>query len=494
MPLSLALKTATLASHLPVVKPANLPPDQQSSTMRRRIFGSRIKPTTSPSTYELAGRSTFALVHGAILRYHSAFGDDQNGNATPDNTHFLNATSIVCVTDMIPGFKWVLEIKTKSKGHGIRSPMKKSKNSKSLVDRRVDLSKLPWEVVDGLQAWYLVFEGANLMAEWMTLLRGAVADIKEREIKADKSPAKTPKSKGSAKSPAKAKSPTQIDSPTSTVTESLPSTSPSSSRRSFLRGSVEGSFSNRNSLVEPRNSISEVQSTSGRSNSSVPEEGTAIPRVRQPSQQDIALTAFRISAFEEDLASFIPPTLTEQQSSSTPELHISTISLNSTSEQCHSAPSLTPNLSHYSHKRASIISLQSRLSSHSSGLRTPYTAISPTSSPTPKPRRTLRRTISGESAKTNTSWKLLQSLPPPHPPPTGPLPIPPQSNYVAKGLNEGLFSRDVVMGVSPVLERDTPREVVRRTPRSSPYVGSPPENDVLGSINMLTGSVKTANS
>ena len=37
--------------------------------------------------------------------------------------------------------------------------------------------------MDGLQAWYLVFENPHLMTEWMTILRVVVGELKEREVK-----------------------------------------------------------------------------------------------------------------------------------------------------------------------------------------------------------------------------------------------------------------------------------------------------------------------
>ena len=489
MPRSLALRTATISTPLPVVKPAGPSQTQQKSKMRNRLFGGSNKPPTSPTAYELAGRSTFALVHGAILRYHSAFGLDQNDNAPPDSTHFLNGESIVCVTDAIQGFKWVLEVKTWSKGLGIRSPIKKTKSARNLAEKKVDLNQLPWGVVDNLQAWYLVFENPNLMTEWMTQLRAAVHGIKERELRCEKSTPKPPKasrtpSKENRKK-SKAKSP-QVSSPTSTITESLPS-SPASSRKSFPRVSLDGITSQRNSIVDVVNARRPSTATQRQSGSSFEDTGPVQLRRRQPSQQDIALTAFRISALEEDLASFVPPSATDQ---STPELKITSPSLKSDTEPAHSAAPPTPNMSHYANKRASIISLQSRLSSlSSSSPRTPRTAVSPSASPNPpRHRRTLRRTISGESSRTSTSWKHLQNVPPPHPPPTGPLPTPPsQPNYIPRSGLTGadLFSSDgeslcydpresMILGISPVFEADTPNTLLQATPRSSPLIEPSP--------------------
>src|SRR5579859_2471925 len=227
MPLSLALKTATLVTTLPVVQAAGPQDSAPPSKVRQFFLRSKDKPNADgPRSYEFGGRSTYVLVHGSILRYHSAFGDDLKNTATPDSTHFLNASSIACVTDAVQGFKWVLEIRTWSKGMGIKSPIKRTKSTKNLKDRNVDLTRAPWGVVDGLQAWYLIFETPNLMTEWMTLVRAAVAEIKDREARGEKSP-KTPKSsrtpiKSPAKTPKHIKSP-RISSPTSSVTESLPS-------------------------------------------------------------------------------------------------------------------------------------------------------------------------------------------------------------------------------------------------------------------------------
>jgi hypothetical protein len=493
MPLSLALKTATIATPLPVVKTGGPQDNAQPSKVRQFLFGSRDKPNPAgPKEYEFGGRSTYALVHGSILRYHSAFGDDLKNTATPDSAHFLNPSSIVCVTDAVQGFKWVLEIKTWSKSHGIKSPIKKSKSTKNLKDRSVDLTVAPWGVVDGVQAWYLIFETPNLMSEWMALVRAAVSEIKERESRGEKSP-KTPKSvktpiKSSGKTSKHSKSP-RISSPPSSVSESLPS-SPSSSRKSFLTNGL----SNRNSLIENNSSEEKVGG-----NSSNLDAGVGMrQRSRQPSQQDIALTAFRISAYEEDLADFVPPVSIE----STPDIR-----LPPDSGIEHHHPALTPNLSHYAHKRASIISLQSRLSSLSSGPRSPNTSIvSPTSSPTTnhsRRRRTLRRTYSGESSKTNGSWKHLQALPPPHPPPTGPLPVPPMHNYPYSGSASGdLFGKrdslvydkreSLILGISPVFEADTPKTLRDVTPRSSPCIESRSTMGNLNGVENIMYSVKVA--
>jgi hypothetical protein len=487
MPLSLALRTATIATPLPVIKAADSSQDKETGK-RFGLFKSTPKPVASPRNYEFDGRSTYALVHGAILRYHSAFGAHPNEQATPDGTHFLNGGSIVCVTDAIQGFKWVLQIRTTSaKGHGLRSPLKVQKSTKNLRDRYIDLTRAPWGIVEGVQTWYLIFETPNLMTEWMALLREEVLDIKDREAKADKSPGKTPKSMRSTptiKSPSKSmgvKSP-RMSSPTSSVSESLPS-SPSSSRKSFL--GREGMGSTRNSIVDilqsKRSSLIENGDDS-RGGSPSNALGESVQRRRQPSQQDIALTAFRISAYEDDLTSFVPPSASE---GSTPEVRVTSPSSRSESEHSHSHhTALTPNLSHYQHKRASIISLQSRLSSLSSGPRTPNTNGISSSSSSPSPnrrRRALRRTISGESSNTNSSWKHLQNLPPPHPPPTGPLPIPPsQSNYLAtSNFATDLFSpresiydnrESLILGISPVFETDTPKTLRDMTPRGSPVV------------------------
>jgi hypothetical protein len=489
IPHSLALRTATISTPLPIVKPARPSQTKQKSKMRNRFFGARNKQVASPTAYELAGRSTFALVHGAILRYHSAFGFNQNDNTPPDSTHFLNGESIVCVTDAIQGFKWVLEIKTWSKGSGIRSPIKKTKSARKLAEKKVDLNQLPWEVVDNLQAWYLVFENPSLMTEWMTQLRAAVHSINERELRGERSTPKATKasrtlSKENRIKSNKVKSPLN-SSPTSTITESLPS-SPASSRKSFPRESIDGITSKRNSIVDVVNARRPSTATQEPSASSLEDIGQAQLRRRQPSQQDITLTAPRISAFEEDLASFVPPSVTEQW---TPELKITSPPLKSDTEPAHSAAPLTPNLSHYANKRASIISLQSRLSSLSSSPRTPRTAVTPSSSPNaPLHRRTLRRTISGESSGTNISWKHLQNIPPPHPPPTGPLPTPPsQPNYIPRSLLIGgdLFAADgespgydpresLILGISPVFEADTPNTILQATPRSSPLVDPNP--------------------
>ena len=506
MPRSLALRTATISTPLPIVKPAGPSQTHKRSKICNRFFGANHKPPASPAGYELAGRSTFALVHGAVLRYHSEFGLDQNDTAPPDSTHFLNGESIICVTDAIQGFKWVLEIKTWSKGFGIRSPLKKTKSARNLADKKVDLNQLPWEVVEGLQAWYLVFESPNLMTQWMTLLRAAVHNISERELKGEKSTPKPPKasrlpSKEYRKRSDIAKSP-QINSPTSTITESLPS-SPASSRKSFLRGSMDDTASKRSSIVDVVATRRPSTTNQRNSASSLEDLAQAQLRRRQPSQQDIALTAFRISAFEEDLASFVPPSVTEQP---TPELKITSSSLKSESEKSYSPAPLTPNLSHCPNKRASIISLQSRLSSLSSSPRTPRTAISPSSSPNPpRHRRTLRRTISGESSRTNNSWKHLQHVPPPHPPPTGPLPIPPsQPNYVPRTTLTGadMFAADgdslgydhresLILGISPVFETDTPKTLLQATPRSSPLM-EPSPLCCLSAGNTIPAAIKVA--
>lgn len=494
MPLSLALKTATVATTLPVVQAAGPQDGAPPSKVRQFLFGSRDKPNAAgPRSYEFGGRSTYVLVHGSILRYHSAFGDDLKNTATPDTTHFLNTSSIVCVTDAVQGFKWVLEIRTWSKGMGIKSPIKKTKSTKNLKDRNVDLTRAPWGVVDGMQAWYLIFETPNLMTEWMTLVRAAVAEIKDREARGEKSP-KTPKSsKTPIKSPSKnskhIKSP-RISSPTSSVTESLPS-SPSSSRKSFLTNGL----SNRSSLIENNSSEEKVSGSPTELDA-----GIALRRrSRQPSAQDIALTAFRISAYEDDLANFVPPTAAQE---TVPDIRLPSES----GVEHHHPPALTPNLSHYAQKRASIISLQSRLSSLSSGPRSPNVgAISPTSSPQPtgsRRRRTLRRTYSGESSKTTGSWKHLQSLPPPYPPPTGPLPVPPLPNYLTSGFGSDLFAKrdsimydqreSTILGISPVFETDTPKTLRDVTPRSSPHVESSATTDSLNSVENMMYSVKVA--
>lgn len=504
MPLSLALRTATVATQLPVIQAVG-ESEAQSAKKYRRFFGGHSKPLESPTNYELAGRSTYTLVHGAILRYHSAFGDDPDVNATPTSTHFLNGSSIAFVTDAVQGFKWVLEIKTWSKGHHtMRSPLKKSKSSKDIRDRNVDLTKAPWGVVDGVQAWYLIFETPNLMTEWMTVLRVAIADLKAREAKGEKSPSKTPKpalrtpTKSPAKQPRYMRSP-GTSSPATSISESLPS-SPSSSRKSFIGRGVDGFLSKRSSVAD--SALDEHSATTlfrRSSNQTAVDESPPPTGRRQPSQQDIALTAFRISAYEEDLASFVPPV----QEPTTPEIRLVANSIKSDSEYSHHSnhAALSPNLSYYSHKRASIISLQSRLSSVSSGLRTPNTAMSPTSSPAQKSRRrTLRRTISGESNKTNNSWKQYQNIPPPHPPPTGPLPEPPShSNYLhgsgyhaelfARRPSSGVFERreSLVLGISPVFETDTPKTLSHITPRSSPLIRSTP---AMGGIGSSVQSVK----
>src|SRR5579859_252787 len=409
MPLSLALRTSTLSIQLPVVRSPTLPQEEKVSKMKLKLFGHKPAPPPSPGTYELDGRSTFALLHGALLRYHSGFGDDLDRDAIPDNTHFMNGSTIICVTDALQGFKWVVEIKTNQKA--MRSPLKKSKSVMSIKDRPLDLSKFPWNVQDGIQVWYLIFESPSMMTEWMTVLRASVAELKEREVKGEKSPAKTPKTpKTPTKSPAKNMRSTQsinFGSPTSTISESLPS-SPASSTQSLFGTSALSS--NRRSIIEPplrrstadppnclagnarRRSIVDIAASDnpGRSSLIEPISPTTLEdesqpnlRRRQPSQQDIALDAFRISAYEDDLAAFVPPIVTElptpepQEETTTP-FTTSTAS----SETDHlSATVLTPNLSHYVNKHSSIISVQSRLSSVSSGPGTPRSAASPTSSP-----------------------------------------------------------------------------------------------------------------
>lgn len=463
--------------------------------MRSRLFGSNKKQqVSSPGMYELAGRSTFALVQGAILRYHSEFGDDPDGNATPDSTHFLNGSSIICVSDAIQGFKWVLEIKTFCKT-GIRSPIKRSKSKQNVHEKTIDFTKLPWGIVDGLQAWYLVFENAHLMTEWMTILRVAVTDIKEKEAKQPKSPGhKTPKgqSKSERKSGKKKIRTPLMNSPTSSSTESLPS-SPSSSRLSFLGRSMENYFGKPTSVTEEPEETSKRHSGGSIGSVTSVEGGHPQPRLRNPSQQDIALTAFRISAYEEDLADFVPPQPETSESSSrttiTPYLKTETALKKEPETQ--QAPPLTPNLTHSSSKRTSLISLQSRISSMSSGPRTPRSAVSPTSSPSlsashPRRRHNLGRTRSGESSKPESILlSPSKDLPPPHPPPTGPLPIPPTSQphsyYVARGDTTfdlfddavGFSQREsLILGISPVFETDTPKtlQLEDTTPRHSPKI------------------------
>jgi hypothetical protein len=187
-------------------------------------------------------------------------------------------------------------------------------------------------------------------------------------------------------------------------------------------------------------------------------------------------------------------------------LKITSPSLKSDAEPAHSAAPPTPNMSHYANKRASIISLQSRLSSLSSSPRTPRTTVSPSASPNPpRHRRTLRRTISGESSRTSTSWKHLQNVPPPHPPPTGPLPTPPsQPNYITRSALTGadLFSSDgeslsydpresMILGISPVFEADTPNTLLPATPRSSPRIEPSPLVGLSGG-DTVSAAIKVA--
>ena len=456
MTLCLALRTATIQTQLPAIRPVVTIPEPQSFKIKRRFFGSSTKDLKSRHGYELAGRSTFALVHSAILRYYSEFGDDINKDATPDDTHFLNGSSIICVTDAIQGFKWVLEVKTWAKGGLIKTPMNWSKSTQKLSEKKVDLTRLPWGIVDGIQAWYLVFETASSMTEWMTTLRATVVSIREKEAKAERFPARaTPKpTSRSLKQRVKNSSDTispQVSSPTNTLQERLPS-SPSSSRQSF-------------EILGKRDSIGEDIHSKRLSDRSM--DG-AQPRERHPSLQHIALTAFRISPFEDDLEAFVPP----YQSSPDSRTPLK----NPDPEPSHCVvPVLTPNLSHYSNKRASIASLQSRLSSLSSGPRTPltHTTVSPTASPAPpRHRRALRRTQSGESTKTNGSWKQHQNQGPPHPPPTCPLPLPPsmtaRCDYIAARQRESsVFDQleSLVLGISPVFETETPKTFLENTPR-----------------------------
>ena len=458
MTLSLALRTATIQTPLPVIRPAVTVQGPQSHKIKSRFFGSPTKPPKSPCEYELAGRSTFALVHGAILRYHSEFGDDINKDATPDNTHFLDGTSIVCVTDAIQGFKWVLEVKTWAKPGLIKSPMKGSKSTQKLVEKSVDLMRLPWGIVDGIQAWYLVFETAISMTEWLTVLRATIVSIRETEPKVERSPSSAnpkPTSRSSLNDPIKnSKNPIspQISSPISTLEESLPS-SPSRSPQS-------------SDLLGNRDSIGGDIHSKRLSDASTDETET---RRVQSSLQHIALSAFRISAFEGDLEAFVSSDQSTAEGGSSPK--------KSDPQPSHCViPALTPNISHYSDQRASTISLQSRISSLSSGPRTPltHTTVSPTASgPPPRPRRALRRTESGESASTNNSWKQHhQNHGPPHPPPTGPLPLPPQMtaqcNYIAAGERESsVFDQleSLILGLSPALDAETPKTFLENAPR-----------------------------
>lgn len=460
MSLSLALRTATIQTQLPVIRPAITAPTPQGSKIKRRFFGGSTKPPRSTNEYELVGRSTFALVHGAILRYHSEFGDDINTDAIPNNTHFLNGSSVICVTDAIQGFKWVLEVKTWAKGGLIKSPMKRSKSTQKLVEKNIDLTRLPWGIMDGIQAWYLVFETASSMTEWMITLRATVVSIREKEAKAEKAfPRGTPKttsrtsSKPLSKEREKTRSP-QPNSPTSSLDESLPS-SPSSSRTSFA-------------ILSQRGSVAEEVDSKRLSGGSL---DNSQPRRRRSSQQDIAVTAFRISSFEEDLEGFVLPDQSITERRMPPK--------NPDTESSRSAvPVLTPNFTHYSNKRDSIVSVQSRLSSLSSGPRTPlpHPTVSPTASPgQPRSRRTVRRTHSGELSNPNNSWKQHQNNPPPYPPPSGPLPIPPpliaQCNYIAAAQRgSSVFDQreSLILGISPLFETETPKTFLEATPRTSP--------------------------
>jgi len=456
--LSLALRTATIQTQLPVIRPAVTVQGPQSHKIKSRFFGGSTKHPKSPCEYELAGRSTFALVHGAILRYHSEFGDEANKDATPDNTHFLDGSSIVRVTDAIQGFKWVLEVKTWAGEGLINSPMKRSKSTQKLVEKKVDLTRLPWGIVDGIQAWYLVFETATSMTEWMTILRSTVVSIREREAKVERSPSRpTPKpiSPSSSKEPSKNSKNSrsaQVSSPISTLEESL-SSSPSSSPQSF-------------DLLGDRDSFGGDIHSKRLSDAST--DGAQTRQI-QSSLQHIALSAFRISAFEGDLEAFIPSDQSTAESRTSPKTPAP--------EPSHCIlPILTPNLSHYSNKRASTVSLQSRISSLSSGPRTPltHTTVSPTAStPPPRHRRALRRTQSGESASTNNSWKQHhQNHGPPHPPPTCPLPLPPpmtaQCDYIAAGHRESsVFDQleSIILGINPALDTETPKTFLGNTPR-----------------------------
>ena len=455
LPLSLALKTSTVTTCLPVL---NACEDNRFSRIRPKLFGSKNRPTTPP-VYELAGRSTFVLVHDVILRYRSNFGDDQDWDAVPDNTHFLNASSIICVTDAIQGFKWVLEVKTWTKGYTIRNPIKLAKGAKSPDDKSGNLSRLSWEVVNGLQVWYMVFEQAYLMAEWMTLLRGVVADIKEHKCKWDRSATNSIKSKPSimslANSSKEIKS-LEIGYLGASVTESLTS-SRSSSRLSLCRGTIQGTLSSGTSPL--RTSIDEdaMSKLTTMADRLVTTSFEGVPR---SSQEDIAV---RINSHHNHVTSLVAP-----------HLNISTSSLGSESEHSYLASTLATNrLDH----RSSIASVQSHSSSICSERQPTRSALSPTSpseSTNPYIHHALRRTTSGASVKSNASWRHLQSLPPPHPPPTGPLPVPPtQSRPPTK--------RDLLsLEIGHVFRNDTPKELYKVPPRSSPWSVSRYDDPQIG--------------
>jgi hypothetical protein len=279
IPLSLALQTSSISTQLPVFKVRN-----RSSKIHRHLFGSSAE---SPITFKLSGRSTFALVQAAILRYHSPIGDELDYDAVPDSAHFLNSSSIVFVTDAMPRFQWVLEVRTWV-------------TSTPPVTKRTGHSDGAWEVHDGVQAWRMVFETAKSMTEWLSHLRTTIEGImkgrQEEGMGLSWVPLSNEPLRNTLLITTKPGS-TTLSSSTTTVTDCVASTPSIHPRRSFP-SSIEEISTHGNSSSDIR--LNESSSSSTLSTKmdelhlTIPDE-LQIPEQRRPSQCNISQSAFSIN-------------------------------------------------------------------------------------------------------------------------------------------------------------------------------------------------------
>ena len=172
-----ALRFALMATNMPLIH-AVLP--RKTLDCRFSLLGARFSNLTSKTTPKLldsildkSSRRLYVLVRGGLLRYDRDIEDD---SATPEGIYMLTTRTICCVTDVIPGLKWVLEL---SKPKAEMKPVPDIRSMSSCFIKRSS-SQSPTGKCDNESSnpWYLVAPNADSLSKWLFAIKSQIAELR----------------------------------------------------------------------------------------------------------------------------------------------------------------------------------------------------------------------------------------------------------------------------------------------------------------------------
>ena len=180
-----ALRFALMATNMPLIhtvmsRKALNPGSPIGARFRKLSFKVKTEILSQSILEDSSRMRLYVLVRGGVMRYDREMDDD---SITPEDIHIFSSKTICCVTDIISGLKWVLELSTPNTKPDPDQTDGRSLSPSNLIKRSSSSRLSPSRKRDdeSSKRWYLVAPNADSLSKWLSAIKSQIAELNANE-------------------------------------------------------------------------------------------------------------------------------------------------------------------------------------------------------------------------------------------------------------------------------------------------------------------------